>query len=119
MSANDAQVKVVSYQPQQVDLQVSLSSPGLLVLADTYFPGWTATIDGELTKLLRADFGMRAMQIPAGNHAVRFSFAPLTFRVGLFVTLGTLGGDSASHCEAAIMASTFCTSSYNIKEAIR
>jgi hypothetical protein len=91
-TTTDPQVTVVSYQPQRVDLQVSTSSPGILVLADTYYPGWTATLDGKPTNVLRANFGMRAVQIPTGNHDIRFSFVPFTFKVGLFITLGTLAG---------------------------
>ena len=53
-----------------------------LVLADSYFPGWIAQIDGEDAQLFRADYNFRAVFVPAGAHAVRFKYSPLSFRVG-------------------------------------
>ena len=86
MNTNNAQVKIVNYKPQLVDIHVSSSSPGFLLLADTYYPGWTATVDGKPTKVLRANFSMRAVSIPSGDHRVRFAFKPTTFRLGLLIS---------------------------------
>ncbi len=86
---NDSQTTIVSYQPQQVDIQVKTAIQGLLVLADTYYPGWTAVVDGISTKVLRANFGMRAIALTAGKHHVRFLFSPATFRVGLLISVCT------------------------------
>ena len=62
------------------------SSGGYLVLADVYFPGWTATIDGEPTTVLRANGLFRAVELPPGEHTVVFSYRPLTVRVGGLLT---------------------------------
>ncbi|MGE3269697.1 MAG: oligosaccharide flippase family protein, partial [Chloroflexota bacterium] len=55
---------------------------GMLVLADVYFPGWTATIGGADTPVLRANGLFRAVQLPPGEHTVEFRYRPLSVRVG-------------------------------------
>jgi len=59
---------------------------GLLVLSDNYYPGWTATIDGQPTKIFRANHTMRAVHVPAGQHLVSFRFAPPLFFASLYVS---------------------------------
>ncbi len=71
-----AVVQVVSYQPEQIELDVGLDAPGALVLADTWYPGWQATVDGEPAALLRADYLFRAVLLPAGQHRVQFDYRP-------------------------------------------
>jgi len=62
------------------------STGGHLVLADVYFPGWTATIDGQPTTVLRANGLFRAVELPPGEHTVVFSYRPLSVRVGGLLT---------------------------------
>ena len=88
-SAGNTDVMIVNYQPQQVDLHVNIASPGILVLTDTYYPGWVARVDGIPTRVLRANFGMRAVSLTAGEHSVGFSFEPLTFQLGLLLSIST------------------------------
>jgi uncharacterized membrane protein YfhO len=59
---------------------------GLLVLSDNYYPGWTAAIDGQPEKILRANHTMRAVSVPAGQHLVSFRFAPPAFFASLYVS---------------------------------
>ena len=74
--AADAAVQVVSYQPEQIELDVTLDAPGVLVLADTWYPGWQATVDGVPAALLRANYLFRAVLLPAGQHRVQFDYRP-------------------------------------------
>ncbi|CAN5447565.1 hypothetical protein BH11CYA1_BH11CYA1_48620 [soil metagenome] len=69
----------------QIDIAVASSNDSILVLTDIYYPGWQATIDGKETEILRANFLFRAIAVPAGNHAVTFTYRPQSFRVGLFL----------------------------------
>jgi hypothetical protein len=62
---------------------------GYLVIDDGWFPGWTATVDGRETPVLRADYLLRAVHLPPGRHLVRLVYAPLTYLLGATITLGT------------------------------
>lgn len=73
--------------PERVVIDVTLAAPGLLVLTDTWYPGWVADVDGAATPILRADYAFRAVALPAGTHRVQFRYAPHSLRIGLGVTL--------------------------------
>lgn len=85
-----SQVAITEYALNRVTLQTNLDDAGFVVLADTYYPGWRVTIDGEPTPLYRANSIVRAVYVPAGAHTVEFSFLPLDFVVGTAVSLLTL-----------------------------
>jgi uncharacterized membrane protein YfhO len=61
-----------------------------LLLADNWYPGWKATIDGKPTKILVADHALRCVVLPAGRHTVVFEFHPPSFAIGAAVSLATL-----------------------------
>jgi len=65
------------------------TSGGYLVMDDGWFPGWTATMDGRVVPVLRADYLLRAVHLPPGRHTVRFVYAPLAYLLGAAVTLAT------------------------------
>jgi hypothetical protein len=65
---------IVADRPEYVAVQVDTVQPALLVLRDTYYPGWTATVDGQSAPLLRADYLFRAVPVPAGSHLVEFRY---------------------------------------------
>jgi hypothetical protein len=79
--------RVVSEKPDEVTVEASMSQPGFLLLLDTYFPGWKATVNGTGASILRADYNFRAVQLPAGKSVVRFVYQPASFRwgIGLFL----------------------------------
>jgi hypothetical protein len=81
-------VRITSYQPDEVKIEASLARPGFLLLLDTYFPGWSATVNGQNAPIYRADYNFRAVSLPAGNSSVIFSYQPASLRIGmaLFVT---------------------------------
>jgi uncharacterized membrane protein YfhO len=60
------------------------------VLADTFYPGWQATLDGQPVEILRANHTFRAVAFPPGEHTVVFRYLPLSFQVGAVVSLLTL-----------------------------
>src|SRR6478672_13649355 len=76
----DEQVDITLYQPERVEIAATAVAPGLLILADQDFPGWTATVDGAATPIRTADHALRAVYLPAGSHLIRFTYAPLAFR---------------------------------------
>lgn len=74
--------------PGQVLVRVSTAQPGYLVLTDTFYPGWQATVDGEPAEILPADHAFRAVGLGAGEHTVVFSYTPASFRLGAWISLG-------------------------------
>jgi len=83
----ESQVDIVDYQPERVELRASLDSPGYLVLTDTYYPGWTAKVDGVNTPIQRANLYFRALPLEAGDHEVIFLYQPPGVRLGLGLAL--------------------------------
>src|SRR5262249_44660662 len=84
-------VAITWYEPQRVELEARLDRPGIVILADVYYPGWTLTIDGEPAPILRANRLMRGAAVKAGTHRLVYTYKPLSFRVGGFISLASLG----------------------------
>ena len=75
---------------QEVTVTARASEPGWLVLADAFYPGWNASVDGEMTTILRTDYLFRAVPISAGEHTVIFRYEPESFWWGIRITLVTV-----------------------------
>jgi uncharacterized membrane protein YfhO len=89
------QAAILEEQPNRVTIQVSGDTPGVLVLTDIWFPGWTARIDDEQVPVYRANYLFRAVTVPAGNHIVVFAFEPNSYRWGKIISglaLAFVGG---------------------------
>ncbi|MDM8521679.1 YfhO family protein [Anaerolineales bacterium HSG6] len=78
-------VTIVNEHPQLVEIQVSLSQDGYLVLLDSFYPGWQATVDGQPSHIYRANYINRAVFVPAGEHVVQFQYRSWSFRFGLIL----------------------------------
>ncbi len=79
---------LLSATPDRSTLIAELSEPGFLVLTDTYYPGWRATVDGAPAEILAANHAFRAVALDAGEHTVVFEYIPLSFRLGAWISLG-------------------------------
>lgn len=75
-------VRVMGYAPERVEVETDLSAAGLLVLADAWYPGWQAMVDGAPAEILRANHLLRAVAVPAGRHVVVFSYRPSSLGLG-------------------------------------
>ena len=78
-----SEAKIVSYQPERVEIETSLDSAGYLVLTDSYYPGWEAKVDGTPVPIERANLYFRAVHLEPGEHQVVFSYTPSSVRTGL------------------------------------
>jgi hypothetical protein len=79
-------------QEDAQNLSISVQSPqgGWLVVADTYYPGWLATVDGTETPIYRANLAFRAVEIPSGDHTVRMLYRPNSWNLGLTISAAAL-----------------------------
>lgn len=82
--------EILSYKPQEVIIKTNSSQPKLLFLSDNYYPGWKATVNGEETEILRANYTFRAVPLVPGEHLVRFYYDSEVFKAGLFISLASL-----------------------------
>ena len=69
-------VTIKAYEPNRLTYDVNSGKGGILVFSEIYYPGWTATVDGEPAELGRVDYLLRAMQVKPGRHEVVLSFFP-------------------------------------------
>ena len=81
-----ASARITQFSNTSMEVQITSSLPSYLVTSDVYYPGWQATLDGAPVQLLRADYILRAVQIPAGSHSVRFEFRLKSFYRGAAIT---------------------------------
>lgn len=88
--ASIVSARITSYRPTRVALEADIDKPGWLVLTDTYYPGWTASVDGRRQKIYCANYLFRGVPLSAGHHRVVFTYDPLSFRIGAGVTLAAL-----------------------------
>jgi hypothetical protein len=73
-------------------LRATVDAPraGLAVILDPFYPGWTATLDGQPAPILRADFAFQAVAVPAGRHELRLAYRNRWVGIGAAVSGGTL-----------------------------
>ena len=76
--ANDstAIVKLDKYEPNNLQYTIESKKGGVVVFAEIYYPGWTATIDGQPAELGRVNYILRALNVKAGKHTVVLDFHP-------------------------------------------
>ncbi len=83
----DESVRIVSYQPERVVIAVTARADAYLVLADTWYPGWTARLNGAEVPLVRANLIFRAVRVPPGEHEIVFEYRPVSLWVGASVSV--------------------------------
>lgn len=80
VSAGSGVISHTSYSPNELKYQAEMSTAGLVVFSEIYYPeGWTATIDGSETEILRTDYLLRGLTVPAGTHEIVFKFLPKSY----------------------------------------
>jgi len=83
-------VNITSYKPEEVIIEAQTNAPKWLVLSDSYYPGWKVFVDGKEDKIYEANCIMRAVHLLPGFHKIRFVYDPLSFKIGLAISLVTI-----------------------------
>jgi hypothetical protein len=81
---------VTAYAPERVEVATQADGAALLVLADNYYPGWNASVDGRPAEVYRTNHTFRGVVVPAGRHRVVFTFDPAGVKEGLYIWLACL-----------------------------
>ena len=74
-------IQLTSYEPNRLVYKASTPKDGVVVFSEIYYPGWQATIDGQLVDIARADYILRAINVPAGEHTIEMWFDPQSIQV--------------------------------------
>jgi len=75
-----------------VTLEIEAEQPSIVVAAQTFYPCWTGYVDGQPTRLWRANHAFQALQVPAGQHKVQLVYQDRNFLAGITISWITLFG---------------------------
>ena len=87
LSSQGGEIKWEEVNPGKIIFQVISPVKGWLVLSDTWYPGWYAAVDGESVDILHANYLFKAVAVLEGEHEIMFEYKPLSFRVGVLLSL--------------------------------
>ena len=82
---------VQTESPERLHIKYTTDAPSTLLIAQAWYPGWQATIDGQTVPIQRADLLLSAIAVPEGEHTVLMAFTPRSLFLGLWVSLATAG----------------------------
>jgi hypothetical protein len=91
-AGESARMIVAESNPQRVVIEANLARPGLVILADIFYPGWTLTIDGKPSTIYRVNRAMRGAAVLEGKHRLVYTYEPRSFRLGGLVSLLGIAG---------------------------
>jgi hypothetical protein len=83
-------ITLEKYSPNQLKYRYQASAKRVAIFSEIYYPkGWTAKVDGEEAPIFRANYVLRGMEVPAGNHTITFTFHPRSYFVGNKISLAS------------------------------
>lgn len=84
-------IRLTSYAPNRLTYETNNAQDGIAVFSEIYYPdGWHVTIDGQPAELARADYILRTMHVPAGQHTIEMRFNPTSLHVTEGIAYGAL-----------------------------
>jgi uncharacterized membrane protein YfhO len=87
----ESYVQITKYEAQRIVIRSRTQADGLLILSDTYYPGWEATVDGDERAILQTNLIMRGLFLEAGEHEIIFKFHSIPFGWGVVFSMTTMG----------------------------
>ena len=88
-SAGSGSVEVSKYEPSRINLSLQASGAALLVLSETYYPGWKAWIDDQPVAIHPVDIALRGVVVPSGTHQLRMEYHPPILPISLGISAAT------------------------------
>lgn len=82
---------IISYEPERIVIKTDSTVSGTLILTDTYYPGWKATVDGKPQDIQKVNWTMRGIAIQQGGHEVILTYEPNSVRWGILLSATSLG----------------------------
>jgi len=90
LQAPPSDVEILEDQPERMRVRARCERACLLVISDSWAPGWRCTVDGREAPILRANYLHRAIELPAGEHEIELVYVPPGLRTGAVVSLGAI-----------------------------
>lgn len=91
ISSHGGNARIQLYTPERVQIVTESTASGLLIVTDTFYPGWTATIDDRPAEIIKTNWTMRGVRVPEGTHTVTMIYTPKTVRYGALLSILSLG----------------------------
>ncbi|MGH9932814.1 MAG: YfhO family protein [Pyrinomonadaceae bacterium] len=88
--ATTGSAEVTRHEPNRVEVKTESAAPAILVLSENHYPGWGASVDGQSVDVIRVNYNLRGVAVPAGSHLATFAYQPKSVLVGLVFSLLTL-----------------------------
>jgi len=88
-SSQAGQVEVTTYEANRLRLRARASGESMLVLSENDYPGWRAYVDGAAASIVRVNYGLRGVVLPAGEHEILFVYRPWSVLGGALISLAT------------------------------
>jgi hypothetical protein len=85
-----ARAQLIHFDAHHWTITVTAEKPTLLVAAQTYYPHWQATVDGQPVSLWRANYAFQAVAVPSGRHTVELRYVDRSFRIGMIISIASL-----------------------------
>jgi len=82
--------RVVAYEPARLIVETQAATPSVLVLSEIFYPGWEATVDGQPTRVLLANYLLRSVAVPPGQHRIELRYRAPAARNGAIISVLTL-----------------------------
>lgn len=83
-------VRCIQYKNNSLKYEVNTSQNGILCLSEVWYPAWKVTVDGNPAELLRTNYSLRGVAVPAGKHSVEMHYASVAFAKGMWISLTSL-----------------------------
>ena len=83
-------VRIIKYKPNEVKISANLKEDGLLVLSDTYYPGWKVFVNNREEKIYTANLLLRSVHLRSGKNIVHFIYKPMSFTIGYIISLSII-----------------------------
>ena len=79
--------KLISSNVNNQKFSIKTDKPALFYISDTYFPGWTALVNGKESKIYRANYNFRSVIVPSGESMLEFNYIPTGFKMGVLISM--------------------------------
>jgi hypothetical protein len=86
------EARIITYDSNQIQIETDSNQPAVLLLTDSYYPGWTAEVDGSFKDILRANYTFKAIVIPTGKHTIKVSYRPSSIKLGITISTISIAG---------------------------